>query len=59
MSRDSLVGIATGYGLDDRMSWVRFAEENGNFPLHHRVWTGSEAHQASYQMDNGGSFPGG
>jgi hypothetical protein len=36
--RDSSVGIAPGYGLDDRGSKVRFpAGAGGNFSLHHRV----------------------
>jgi hypothetical protein len=42
----SVVGIATGYGLDDRGVGVR-------------VQTGSEVHPASYPMGTGGSFPGG
>jgi hypothetical protein len=57
-SRDSSVGIALGYGLDDRGSRVRFPERAGNFSLHHRVQTGSGAHPASYPMGNRGSFPG-
>jgi hypothetical protein len=36
-SRDSSVGIALGYGLDDRGSGVRFPAGAWNFPLHHRV----------------------
>jgi hypothetical protein len=36
-SRDSSVGIALGYGLDDRDSRVRFPTGAGNFSLHHRV----------------------
>jgi hypothetical protein len=56
MSRDSSVGIATGYGLDDRMIWVRFPAGAGNFSLHHRVQTGTGAHPASYTMDTGGAF---
>jgi hypothetical protein len=31
----------------------------GNFSLHHRVQSGSEAHPASYPMGTRGSFPGG
>jgi hypothetical protein len=31
MSRDSSVGIATGYGLDDRMIGIRFSARAGNF----------------------------
>jgi hypothetical protein len=40
-SRDSSVGIALGYGLDDRGSRVRFLAGAGNFSLHHRVQNGS------------------
>jgi hypothetical protein len=40
-SRDSSVGIALGYGLDDRGSRVRFPAGAGNFSLHHRVQNGS------------------
>jgi hypothetical protein len=58
-SRDSSVGIVTGYGLDDRGSLVRFPAGAGNFSLHHRVQTGSGAHPASYPMGTRGSFPGG
>jgi hypothetical protein len=56
---DSSVGIALGYGLDDRGSRVRFSAETGNFSLHHRVHYGSGAHPASYPKDTGSSFPGG
>jgi hypothetical protein len=52
-SRDSSVGIALGYGLDDRGSIP------GNFSLNHRVQNGSGAHPASYQMGTRGSYPGG
>jgi hypothetical protein len=58
MSRDSSVGIALGYGLDDRGSRVRFPARSGNFYLHHRVQNGSGAHSASYPMGTRGSFPG-
>jgi hypothetical protein len=51
--RDSSVGIALGYGLDDRDSRVRFPVGAGNFSLHHRIRNGSGAYPASYQM---GSF---
>jgi hypothetical protein len=57
-SRDSSVGIALGYGLDDRGSRVRFLAGAGNFSLHHRVQNGSGAHPASYPMGTRGSFPG-
>jgi hypothetical protein len=46
----SSVGIATGYGLDDRGSEVRFPAGAGNFYLLHRVQTSSEARPASYPV---------
>jgi hypothetical protein len=58
-SRDSSVGIATDYGLDDRMIGVRFPAYARNFFLRHRVQTCSGAHPASYPMGIGSSFPGG
>jgi hypothetical protein len=58
-SRDSSVGIALGYGLDDRGSRVRFQAGARSFSLHHRVQNGSGAHPASYPMGTRGSFPGG
>jgi hypothetical protein len=59
-SRDSSVGIALRYGMDDRGSRVRFPAGAGNIPLHHRyVHNGSGAHPASYPMGTRGSFPGG
>jgi hypothetical protein len=58
-SRDSSVGIALDYGLDDRGSRVRFPEGAGNFSLHHCVQNGSGAHPASYPMGTRGSFRGG
>jgi hypothetical protein len=54
-SRDGSVGIALGYGLDDRGSRVRFPAGAGNFSLYHQ--NGSGAHPASYSMGSGGSFP--
>jgi hypothetical protein len=54
--RDSSLGIATGYGLDDRVIGVRFPEGAGNFSLRHHVQTGSGDHPASYPMGTGGSF---
>jgi hypothetical protein len=48
-SRDSSVGIATGYGLDES----RYGQE---FSLLHVVQTGSGAHP-NYPMGTGGSFP--
>jgi hypothetical protein len=58
-SHDGSVGIALGYGLDNRGSRVRFPAEAGSFSLHHRVQNGSGAHPASYPMCTTGSFPGG
>jgi hypothetical protein len=57
--RNSSVGIATGYGLDDRMIGFQFAAGAGNFSLRRHVQTGSGAHPASYPMSTGDSFPGG
>jgi hypothetical protein len=51
-SRDSSVGIALGYGLDNRGSRVRFLVGAGNYSLHHRLQNGSGAHPASYPMGN-------
>jgi hypothetical protein len=56
---DSSVGIALGYGQDDRGSRVRFPAGARNFSLHHRVQNGSGAQPASYPMGTGVSFPGG
>jgi hypothetical protein len=58
-SRDSSVGIALGYGLDDRSYRVRFPAGAGNFSLHHRVQNSSGAHPASYPMGTRSSLPGG
>jgi hypothetical protein len=54
-SRDSSVGIALGYGLDDLGSRVRFPARAGNFSLHHRVQNGSGTHT----MGTRGPFLGG
>jgi hypothetical protein len=56
---DSSVGIALGYGLDDRVSRVRYPAGPGNFSPHHRVQNGSGAHPASYPVGTRGSFLGG
>jgi hypothetical protein len=53
----SSVGIALGYGLDDRGSRVRFPAGAGNFFLHHHVQNGSGAHPAYYTMGTRSSFP--
>jgi hypothetical protein len=44
------VGIALGYGLDDRGSRARFPVAAGNFSLHHCVQNGSGAHPVSYPV---------
>jgi hypothetical protein len=49
-SRDSSVGIALRYELDDRCSRVRFPAGAGSFSPHYRVQNGSVAHPASYTM---------
>jgi hypothetical protein len=56
--RDSLVGMALGYGFDDRGSRVRFPAGAGNSSLYHRVQIGCGAHPASYPMGTGDYFPG-
>jgi hypothetical protein len=43
---------ATGYGLDDRGSTVRFPAGTENFSLYHRIQNGSGAHPDSYPMAN-------
>jgi hypothetical protein len=57
-SRDSSVGIALGYGLDDRGSRVRFSAGAENFSLQHHVQNGSGSHPASYPMGARGFIPG-
>jgi hypothetical protein len=57
-SRDSAVGIATDYRLDDRGVGVKSPGRVKNF-LFHVVQTGSGAHPTSYTMGTGYSFPGG
>jgi hypothetical protein len=47
-SRDSSVGIATVYWLDDQVT---------HFSLLHRVQTVSVSHQASYPRGSGAHFP--
>jgi hypothetical protein len=56
-SRVSSVGIALGYGLDDRGSRGLFPAGAGNFSLHRRVQNGSGAHPVSYSMGTRVSFP--
>jgi hypothetical protein len=55
-SRDISVGIASGYGLDDRGSISGTASD---FSPLHRVQNGSGAHPAAYPMGTRGSCPGG
>jgi hypothetical protein len=52
MSRDGAVGIATGYGLDDRGVGVRVPIGSRIFSKR-SVQTGSGAHPASYPMGTG------
>jgi hypothetical protein len=56
-SRDSVVGVATGYGLDEGGGRSSSPGRVTNFL--HVVQTGSGVHPSSYPMDTGGSFPGG
>jgi hypothetical protein len=58
-NRDTSVGIALGYGLEDQGSGVRFPAGAGNFSLRHCVQTGPGSHPASYPKGIRGSFPGG
>jgi hypothetical protein len=58
-SRDSSVGIAFDYGLENRGSSFRFPAGAGNSSLLHRVQNDSGADPASYPMGTKGSFPGG
>jgi hypothetical protein len=55
--RDSAVGIAIDYGLDDQWIGVR-VPVGQEFLLLHFVQTGSGAQPASYAIGTGGSFPG-
>jgi hypothetical protein len=58
VGQDSSVGVATGYGLDDRIILVRFPAGAGNFCLRHHVQTGPGTHPASYPMGTGCTLPG-
>jgi hypothetical protein len=56
-SRDSVVDIATGYGLDDRWVGVRVPVGStiiSSLNRPYRLWV-----PTSYPMGTGGSFPGG
>jgi hypothetical protein len=52
-SRDSSVGIATGYGLDDQGRWSSSPGRVKTFSLL-IVQTGSGVHPTSYKMDTEG-----
>jgi hypothetical protein len=56
-SRDSAVGIATGYGLDDQGVGVR-VPVGPRFFSSYAVQTGSGAYPASYPVGTRGSFLG-
>jgi hypothetical protein len=58
ISRDSSVGLALAYGLDDRGSRVRFPPGAGNFSLHPGVRNDSGAHPPSYPTGTRESFSG-
>jgi hypothetical protein len=58
-SRDSSVGTAMSYGLDDRGSRVRFPAGAETLSLHHFVQNGSGTHPASYPIGTRGYFLGG
>jgi hypothetical protein len=55
-SRDSVIGIATGYGLDDRGVGVRVPVESRIFSSP-RCPDRSGVRPTSYPMGTGGSFP--
>jgi hypothetical protein len=55
---DSIVGIATGYGLDGRGVGVRVLVK-ARFFSHYIIQAGSGTHPTSYLMGTGGSFLGG
>jgi hypothetical protein len=55
-SRDSAVGNATSYELDDRVVGVRVPMSQ--FSFFHDIQTGSGAHPVSYLMSTGNFFPG-
>jgi hypothetical protein len=57
MSRDSSVGIATGYRLDDREGREFESRQGKKFSLLHIVQTGSGVHPTSYKMGTGGFSP--
>jgi hypothetical protein len=54
--RGKTIGIATGYGPDDRGVRAR-VQVGSEFSLLHTVQTGSGAHPTFYPMGTGCSFP--
>jgi hypothetical protein len=56
MSRDSVVGIATAYGLHDRVVGVR-VPVGSEFSLLHIIQTVSGSHPASYPIGSMVLFP--
>jgi hypothetical protein len=56
MSRDSIVGIATSYGLGSPRN--RSLSSGGVKNFLHIIQTGSGAHPATYPVGSGDSFPG-
>jgi hypothetical protein len=57
-SRDRIVDIVSGYGLDDGGVGVRALVGSRTFSLLHVVQIGSEAHPASFPMVTGGKAVG-
>jgi hypothetical protein len=56
MSRDSVVSIATGYGLDDKESRSSTSGRGKNSL--HVIQTDSGVHPTSYPVGTGSCFPG-
>jgi hypothetical protein len=56
MSRDSTVGIVTGYMLDGQGS---IFDRSRDLSLLHNIQTGSGVHPSSYPIGVGGPFLGG
>jgi hypothetical protein len=59
VSRNSVVGIATGYGLDDQGVGIRVQVGLRIFSSPQIAQNDSGVHQTSYLTGTGGSFPGG
>jgi hypothetical protein len=53
VSRNSSVGIATGYGMDGRGNGVRFPAKARDLSLLNSIQTGSEAHRISETLSLG------